>query len=478
MKKYQYKKLTPGMLSLRRGVHEREIRRRGAHFKRQPGIRRIKNPVGYTYAPDRCAWRREIANSLMLNTMRIAGRIAGGIFVLGALAHTSVADAATYDADYKAEFRPDAATIHVELKLSGEKLPSRIALRIDPQRHQSFTSTDKIEVANQVVTWHPRGKFSRLSYDFHVNHERAPGRYDSLITKDWALFRGDKLVPRASVKAVRGLESRTTLEFILPAHWSVITPYAPANTQRMHIDDPQRHFDRPAGWILAGRVGNRTEKIAGVQTTVAAPTGDSARRQDTLAFLNWNLPPLAAVFPSFPQRLLIVSAGDPMWRGGLSGPASLFLHSSRPLISENRTSSLLHELVHVAMRIRGDQESDWIVEGFAEFYSLETLRRSGGISKLRHEEALKRLADWGARQPDLFTKQSSGAQTARAVIVLKAADDEIRELTKGRASLDDVARQLASQRGEVNLELLQSIAQKVAGKSLQSLDRKKLAGAK
>ena len=43
-------------------------------------------------------------------------------------------------------------------------------------------------------------------------------------------------------------------------------------------------------------------------------------------------------------RLLIVSAGDPMWRGGLSGPSSMFLHSDRPLISENRTSTLLHEL--------------------------------------------------------------------------------------------------------------------------------------
>ena len=184
------------------------------------------------------------------------------------------------------------------------------------------------------------------------------------------------------------------------------------------------------------------------------------------------------MFPAFPQRLLIVSAGDPLWRGGLSGPASLFLHSSRPLISENRTSTLLHELVHVAMRIHGDRESDWMVEGFAEFYSLETLRRSGGISEQRYEEAIQRLANWGARQPDLFSKHSSGAQTARAVIVLKAADDEIRKLTQGRASLDDVARELATRRGEVSLEMLQSIAQKVAGQPLQSLDRMRLTGVK
>lgn len=407
----------------------------------------------------------------------MAGRIAG-VLALLVLAHTSRAGAAVYDAHYKAEFRPDAGTINVELKLSGEKLPSRIVLSINPQRHRSFTSTDKIEVTSDTVTWHPRGKFSRLNYDFVVNHERAPGRYDSLMTKDWALFRGDRLVPSAKVKAVPGLESRATLEFVLPADWSVITPYAPANTRQVSIDDPHRRFDRPAGWMLAGKLGIRTEKIAGTQATVAAPTGDSARRQDTLAFLNWNLPPLVNVFPMFPPRLLIVSAGDPMWRGGLSGPASLFLHSSRPLISENRTSTLLHELVHVAMRIHGDHESDWIVEGFAEFYSIETLRRSGGISMQRYEEAMQRLATWGARQPNLFSKQSSGAQTARAVIVLKAADDEIRRLTKDRASLDDVARELANRRGEVSLELLQSIAKKIAGQPLQSLDRKQLSGVK
>lgn len=381
---------------------------------------------------------------------------------------------ATYDAHYRAEMRPASGTIHLELKLSGEKLPSKIVLSVDPQRHKSFASTDKLVVAGNTVTWRPRGKFSRLSYDFVVNHERTPGRYDSLMTKDWALFRGDKLVPKTTVTAARGLESRATLEFVLPEKWTAITPYPPGTAGAIGIDDPKRRFDRPAGWMLAGKLGNRGETIAGIQTIVAAPAGDSARRQDTLAFLNWNLPQLVKVFPTFPKRLLIVSAGDPMWRGGLSGPASLYLHADRPLISENRTSSLLHELVHVAMGIRGDEESDWIVEGFAEYYSIEALRRSGGISEQRYAEAMQRLSDWGKRTPDLFREQSSGAQTARAVIALKSADKEIRELTRGRASLDEVARELAQRRGEVNLELLQSVAAQVAGKPLQSLDRKAL----
>jgi hypothetical protein len=63
-----------------------------------------------------------------------------------------------------------------------------------------------------------------------------------------------------------------------------------------------------------------------------------------------------------------------MWRGGLPGPASLYLHADRPLISGNSTSTLLHELVHVAQSYRAAKDEDWIVEGIAEYDTLERLR--------------------------------------------------------------------------------------------------------
>src|SRR5690606_34933882 len=126
------------------------------------------------------------------------------------------------------------------------------------------------------------------------------------------------------------LYSRTSVEFIVPQDWSVVTPYAAVGQPRYEFDDPARRFDRPLGWMLVGKLGTRAEQIGPVHTIVAAPAGDNARRQDMLSFLNWNLPHLLEVFTTFPQRVLIVTAGDPMWRGGLSGPASLFLHSDRP----------------------------------------------------------------------------------------------------------------------------------------------------
>jgi len=399
------------------------------------------------------------------------------LLAIASLATAHVASAAKkayYDATYRASFKPGVEHAEVELELKGEELPSKIVLRADAARYRNFRSNQPLEVGAEEIVWRPQGKRSRLSYEFKVNHQRSSGSYDSYLTGDWALFRGDKLAPGARVTAAANLHSRTKLEFALPQGWSVVTPYVSAGDHSFRIDDPKRRFDQPAGWMLVGKIGVRSERIQHVNAVIAAPGGESARRQDALAFINWNLPKLLEVFPDFPKRVLIVSAGDPMWRGGLSGPASLFLHSDRPLISENRTSPLLHELVHVALGIRGDHESDWIVEGLAEFYSIQTLRRSGGISQRRYEQAMEHLRKWAQRAPTLFTRSSSGPTTARAVLVFAQVDAEIRSLTAGAASLDDVARKLAADRGEVSLTQLQQIAQQVAGKPLRSLQRQRL----
>lgn len=399
------------------------------------------------------------------------------LLAIAPLAMTSTASAAKvayYDAIYRATFKAGNEHAEVELELKGEKLPSKLVLRADPKRYRNFRSSQPLEVGAKEIVWHPQGKQSSLHYEFMVNQQRSSGSYDSYITKDWALFRGDKLTPGTRVTAARNLRSRTTLEFNLPQGWSAVTPYVSAGDHSFRVEDPKRRFDEPAGWMLIGKIGVRSERIQHVNAVIAAPEGESARRQDALAFINWNLPKLLDVFPDFPKRVLIVSAGDPMWRGGLSGPGSIFLHADRPLISENRTSPLLHELVHVALGIRGDNESDWIVEGLAEFYSIQTLRRSGGIGQKRYLQAMDNLKKWARRAPTLFAKSSTGPTTARAVLVFQQVDAEIRSLTGGAASLDDVARKLAADRGEISLIQLQEIAQQVAGKPLQSLQRDRL----
>jgi hypothetical protein len=266
------------------------------------------------------------------------------------------------------------------------------------------------------------------------------------------------------------------MEFVLPEKWSIITPYASMVDRRGPFDDPGRRFDRPKGWLIAGAIGSRREMISGVEVVVAGPLGQGLRRLDMLAVLNWTFPHIARIFPDLPPRILVVIARDPMWRGGLSGPASLFLHGDRPIFSENRTSTLLHELIHVASGIHGDDESDWIVEGLAEYYSVELVHRAGGMSDLRFDEAMQDLARWGGAVDSILVKRSSGKTTARAVGVLRAADAEIREASAGKMSIDDVARELSRVPGRVTVAQLQEFAAKAAGRPVEALRRGDLPG--
>ena len=156
-----------------------------------------------------------------------------------------------------------------------------------------------------------------------------------------------------------------------------------------------------------------------------------------------------------------------MWRGGLSAPGSVYVHAQLPLITEDATSTPLHEIVHVTLGIRPAADGDWIVEGLAELYALELLRRSGSLSASRHEKAVERLAERGKAAGRLRGRRATGARVARAVIVLRALDERIRAATDGLRSLDDVARALAAEGGEVSTASFQALVERVAGTSFE-----------
>jgi hypothetical protein len=215
--------------------------------------------------------------------------------------------------------------------------------------------------------------------------------------------------------------------------------------------------------MLAGKLDKTVEEIAGVDVTIAAPAGQGLRRLDILALLRWTMPALRKIVPRLPPRLLIVGANDPMWRGGLSGPSSLYLHSSLPLLSSDGTSTLLHELMHVVTSARSVDDGDWIVEGLAELYALRLLQRSGTISEQRYERSLAKLADRGAKAERLRTGGAKGAVTARAVGVLVAVDEEIRRQSDGRYRLDDVVAALATERVKVSTASFRELIERVTG---------------
>lgn len=350
------------------------------------------------------------------------------------------------DLDFNVKFVPEQGVAEVELLLEEGSAVTYLDFNLGDEGIYSDFATDAEgawEQEGDRGVWRPAPGKSRLSYRVQVDHQRKSGRFDARMTDDWALLRGDDLVPAGRVNQQDGVRLISRLKVELPEGWKgVETGWPRIGKNRFRVDNPERLFDRPTGWILVGKLGSRRARLGETDVTVAGPVGEGLRRMDILTLLTFVWPEVQNVFPRDPKKLLVVGAGDPMWRGGLSAPNSLFMHADRPLVSENGTSSLIHELIHVFSRITDADRSDWISEGLAEYYAIEVMRRAGGMSEDRYQLVREHLTKWSGKVDSLRTERSTGPVTARAVLLLQELDREIRQRSKGSHSLDDVARGL------------------------------------
>ena len=384
-------------------------------------------------------------------------------------------DPLAYSVRYQITAVPAEKSVEVSMFVrQGRGLLREVQFRRGAQISNIRVDGELIEALDDI-TWRPSASGGRLQWTVALSHKRNGDGYDAWLQEDWGIFRAEDVIPRSTTRVIKGAYSKTTMQFDLPQDWTAITPYAAENGV-FNIDKPQRYFDQPSGWIAIGRLGVRRDIIAGTRVAIAGPLGHSLRRMDALAFLNWTLPELSRALGELPPRLTIISAGAPMWRGGLSGPQSLFLHADRPLISENSTSTLLHEVLHSTLRVSAAPGYDWLVEGVAEYYSLELLRRSGTISEARFQLAMQSQVKWSESAEKLCKDSSSGASTALAVTVFAALDREIRDRSAGTASLDDVVRAMRAGNNGISLADLQTIVENLSGAKSDVLRLDKLPG--
>lgn len=383
-------------------------------------------------------------------------------------------DDSTWSAHYRVTLLPEAQAVDVVLDVSQSRHLLR-EMRFDLDASLTASGDGDVERSGGQLTWRPPESGGRLEWRVNVVNRRGDGGYDAWLNPDWGLFRAEDIIPRAATRTLKGAKATTRVSFDLPPRWSVVTEYFEEDGSFV-VDTPGRRFSQPSGWIVTGTLGVRRERIAGVRAAVAAPQSEQVRRLDMLALLNWTLPELARVIPEMPERLTIVSAGEPMWRGGLSAPQSIYIHADRPLISENGTSSLLHEVMHVALEIDAASGHDWIVEGLAEFYSLELLRRSGTISRDRYAAALEQLGDWSASAENLCRKASTGPTTALAVMTFRELDRELDAATKGKARLDDLVPLLWDSDAPLDVDALRRAFEELAGQKSDALHVEALPG--
>ncbi len=380
-----------------------------------------------------------------------------------------------YSVRFDARVVPTERLAKISIRLGqGASSVRWLRFRIDPVRHFGFRGDGRIELDGESVLWEPPGDGGALHYSFWIDHLRNSSSYDARCAENWALFRADDMVPPVRVRTVVGAKSTSSLRLRVPDGWSAALPYQRAPDGSFDLDDPHRRFDRPKGWMVVGKIGVLRERIAGSHVAVAGPAGQQVRRHDILALLRWTLPTLRKIAGELPDRILVVSAGDPMWRGGLSGSNSVFVHADRPLISTDLSSPVLHELVHAVMGARSGSDGDWVVEGLAELYSLELLVRSKTVSRRRHAKALRRLEEQSRGVKRLAGERSSGRETARAVAVLHEIDQQIEAASDGESGLDDVLKRLCAERGVISTERFRLLAEEVAGQELSAFARREI----
>lgn len=359
---------------------------------------------------------------------------------------------------------------------------------LDKDRVRKAAGPGRITTDADGVHWVPPAEGGTLRYQAVLDHRRKaddPGSYDAWVGERFALFRGERAFPIRSWRRARGTTLDGELAITVPEGWSLVTPYLPegpssgpqAGSTRtlghLPIHNPGKRLPRPLGWIIAGDIGTRRDWIGGIEITVSAPRGGRMERIAMLGLLRWTLPRLVAELQPGATQLpyvSIVSAGDPMWLGALSAPNSIFVNSARPLISENGTSTIVHEMVHVLLRdLKVPRDQDWIVEGLAEYLSLRALKDSGTISPQRYAAAINGFRERGAGIKTLRTPSASGPVTARAVAIFHDLDLELRAAGTRKATLASVVDGFLRSGKPLTLVSLRAAARAIIGKPARTL---------
>lgn len=392
-----------------------------------------------------------------------------------ALAKKNDSDDKAYKLEYIVEINKEKKLAHVTIHIPDARLLRELDFNLDDKFHSNVKANGKLDIKNGRAQWAPPKKKAKFSLDVSLEHERDSGSYDAYVADDWAIFRGDDLVPPASIKSVKGAYSDATLTFKLPKGWPYVnTGWPEIELTKYRIDNPERSFDRPVGWMIAGKLGTRREFLGSgevkTRVSVSAPRGSSVHRMDVITFITMIWPETEKAFGvSELPELLLVGAGDPMWLGGLSSPNSFFLHEERPMVSENGTSSIVHEMGHVLTSIVGEKNDDWIAEGLIEFYSVELLFRAGAMTPERREIVFNKLNNWGKDVKTLRKKHSTGEVTARAAVLFEQLDKEIRD--KSDYSIDDITKALMKEKKSSTEELIKA-CKKLIDKPCQTLKTK------
>ena len=298
-----------------------------------------------------------------------------------------------------------------------------------------------------------------VRYVVLLQHDRFPiriGDGETAWARPWGVsWTGRALFVEGAPAADIGVE------FVLPPDWRATTPWLPA-AGRANAFLARTTDDLLDAAFVAGTHRETVVPIAGFEARLAivpdAPGVEAAFRSGFDAYLR----AYADLFgpESNSASPLIIAADAGYWSAGVMG-RSISLLMGGPLTDE--TAPLLdhvvaHEGFHLwnARWFGGDGAPDdleWLAEGSAEYYALLSGLRSGRLQRDAFLAELSRRAgvyltriETGAIADAGVLKGADPAAYDRVytggMMLLLALDLELREESKGRASLDDLMRDI------------------------------------
>lgn len=375
--------------------------------------------------------------------------------------------------EYHVEVDSGAGVAKVQIRVPDNDWLRSLDFNLNDFPIERIQAVGETREHNSRLVWSPPASNALIQYEVPLRQPRKQQqalKYSAYHTDDWLIMRSDDLVPPFKPKFRTGVEVDATLEFSIPEGWrSVYTSYERREGHTFVVDS-ERTVPRPGGWLISGRkLSSRHERWPNTHLRIAGPANHSVRPMELLAFFGTLQPHFDALLGGvWPPEILIVSGNDPMWRGGLSADTSLFIHADRPLVSEDGTSTLAHELFHVLVGIRAQKSHDWITEGLAEYYSVHLLQRANGYTSEREKAVFAGLEDRGQKAKNLFGSRASGPVTAKAAALFFQLNQEITSLSGGRLSLDDIVRKNIDNKA-MSLETLNKDFQDLTGETSKVL---------
>jgi len=147
----------------------------------------------------------------------VAGLLAmaspGSLLAAGPVSEAMPTFSVLYDVGLVASER----SAHVTIRLWADSEPIEwIRFRLDPGRYRAIEADGELVAIDGGVEWHPPRGGGKFRYVFSINHLRDDRTYDARCAKNWAIFRGDDLVPRMRIRTLPIARSESRMRLRLP----------------------------------------------------------------------------------------------------------------------------------------------------------------------------------------------------------------------------------------------------------------------